>query len=116
DEHHTRLVPGATRGFRPERVAKMSHAPGEGITGLVALTGHPISVADPMHDPRVVHRITDPEAIESLLHVPIKVNGEVFGVFGVNYRKARKLTGDEQRVLLALAHRAAVAIENAQLY
>jgi GAF domain-containing protein len=116
DEHHARLIPGATRGFRPESVAQMSHAPGEGITGLVALTGQPISVQDAMNDPRVVHRITDPEAIRSLLHVPFKVIGEVFGVFGVNYRKPRELTGEEQRVLLALAHRAAVAIENAQLY
>jgi GAF domain-containing protein len=58
----------------------------------------------------------DPEGIRSLLHVPIKVNGELFGVFGVNYVEPRVLTGDEERVLLALAHRAAVAIENAQTY
>jgi GAF domain-containing protein len=116
DERHERLIPGATRGFRPENVARMSHALGEGITGLVALTGQPISVEDALNDPRVVHHITDPESIRSLLHVPIKVNGEVFGVFGVNYRQARKLSGEEERVLLALAHRAAVAIENARLY
>src|SRR5207244_13549504 len=38
------------------------------------------------------------------------------GVFGVNYRQPRELAGAEERVLLALAHRAAVAIENARLY
>ena len=116
DARHERLVPGATRGFRPETVAQMSHAPGEGITTRVALTGEPIAVQDAMNDPRVAHRITDTEGIRSLLHVPIKVNGEVFGVFGVNYCQPRELSGDEERVLLALAHRAALAIENAQLY
>jgi len=116
DDRHERLVPGATRGFRPETVLQMSHAPGEGITSRVALTGQPIAVEDAMNDPRVAHRITDVENIRSLLHVPIKVNGEVFGVFGVNYRQPREMSGEEERVLLALAHRAAVAIENAQLY
>jgi GAF domain-containing protein len=116
DERHERLVPGATRGFRPESVAQMSHARAEGITTRVASSGQPIAVEDAMNDPRVAHRITDPDGIQSLLHVPIKVNGEVFGVFGVNYREPRALTGDEERVLLALAHRAAVAIENAQIY
>ncbi len=116
DERHERLVPGATRGFQPESVAQMSHAPGEGITGRVALSGRPISVADVLNDSRVAHHITDPEAIRSLLHVPILVNGEVFGVFGVNYRTTRKLSGEEERVLLALAHRAAVAIEHARLF
>jgi GAF domain-containing protein len=116
DDHHEHLVPGATRGFRPENVAQMSHAPGEGITGRVAQSGRPISVEDAFNDPRVAHHITDPEAIRSLLHVPIMVSGEVFGVFGVNYCTPRKLSGEEERVLLALAHRAAVAIEHARLY
>jgi len=116
DEQHERLVPGATRGFLPENVAQMSHAPGEGITGRVAQSGRPISVEDAFNDPRVAHHITDPEAIRSLLHVPIMVSGEVFGVFGVNYKTPRRLSGEEERVLLALAHRAAVAIEHARVF
>ena len=34
DERHERLVPGATRGFRPEVVAQMTHAPGEGMRAI----------------------------------------------------------------------------------
>ena len=64
----------------------------------------------------MARRITDPEGVRSLLHVPIKVGGEVFGVFGVNYCQPRSFTGDEERVLLALAQRATLAIENARLY
>jgi signal transduction histidine kinase len=69
-----------------------------------------------MTDPRVVHRITDPEGIRSLVHVPIVVDGEVFGVFGVNYVRQRDVGEEEQRLLLALAQRAALAIENARFY
>lgn len=116
DARHERLVPGATRGFRPESVARMSHALGEGITGQVALTRQPIAVEHAPSDPRVIHHITDPEGIHSLLHVPIQVEGEIFGVFGVNYCHPRTFTGEEERLLLALAQRAAVAIANAREY
>jgi signal transduction histidine kinase len=63
-----------------------------------------------------VHSITDPEEICSLLHVPIQVDGEIFGVFGVNYCHPRTFSGAEERLLLALAQRAAVAIANARQY
>ncbi len=116
DAAHERLVPGATRGFRPETVARMSHRLGEGITGLVAQTRQPMFVNDVPSDPRVMHSITDPESIHALLHVPIQVDGEVFGVFGVNYCQPRTFTGAEERLLVALAERAAVAIGNAREY
>jgi PAS domain S-box-containing protein len=116
DERRERLVPGATRGFRPESVARMSHAPGEGITGRVAIANRAIAVEDASADPRVVHQITDPEGIRSLLYVPIEVSGEVFGVFGVHYCAPHEFTDDDERLLESLAQRAALAIENARLY
>jgi PAS domain S-box-containing protein len=116
DDSRERLIPGATHGFRPESLARMSHALGEGITGRVAMTNHTIAVEDATTDPRVAHHITDPEGIRSLLHVPIEVSGEVFGVFGINYCAPHVFTGDDERMLESLAHRAALAIENARLY
>src|SRR5262249_34653648 len=107
---------GATRGFLPESVAHMSYALGEGITGLVALTNEPILVEHAATDPRVSQHITDAEGIRSLMHVPIQVDAEVFGVFGVNYCHQRTFTGTEERLLVALAERAAVAISNARQY
>jgi PAS domain S-box-containing protein len=116
DDKRERLVVGAARGFRPETVSQMVHVRGEGVTTIVATTGQPIKVEDAPSDPRVAHRITGPEAIQSLMHVPIKISGEVFGVYGVNYCRRHVFTVDEERLLTALAQRAAVAIQNAQLY
>jgi signal transduction histidine kinase len=116
DARHERLIPGATRGMRPETVARISFALGDAITGLVALTKQPIAVEQVANDPRVDHRITDPEGICSLLQVPIQIDGEVFGVFGVNYCHDHTFTGAEERLLVALAERAATAIANAREY
>lgn len=116
EEKRERLVVGAARGFRPETVSQMVHARGEGVTSIVATTGQPIKVEDAPSDPRVAHRITGPEAIQSLMHVPIKIGDEVFGVYGVNYCRRHLFTANEERLLTALAQRAAVAIQNARLY
>jgi PAS domain S-box-containing protein len=116
DADHQRLTPGAARGFLYESVARMSEVVGEGIAGQVALSRQPITVDDAAADTRVDHHITEPEGISSLLCVPIQVDGEIFGVFGVNYCQARSFTGAEERLLMALAQRAAVAIANARQY
>jgi PAS domain S-box-containing protein len=116
DADHKRLSPGATRGFLPESIARMSEALGEGIAGRVALTRQPIGVDNVASDARVAHDVTEPEGISSLLCVPIQVDGEVFGVFGVYYCEPRSFTGAEERLLLALAQRAAVAIANARQF
>jgi PAS domain S-box-containing protein len=116
DERHEALVVGAARGFGQAALARMRHGPGEGITWLVATGGKPIAVEDAANDPCVVHAVTDPEGICSLLHVPILRSGQVVGVFGVNYCQPHVFAGDEERVLLALAQRAALALDNAELF
>jgi len=64
----------------------------------------------------VAAHITEPEGIRSFMHVPIKVNGQIFGIFNFNYLEPHIFSEDEQRLFIALAQRAALAIENAQLY
>jgi PAS domain S-box-containing protein len=116
DARRERLVVGAVRGFRPEALGELGRVPGEGVIGQVAVSGEPIGVADARGDPRVPRHMTEAEGIRSMVHVPIVVGGEVFGVFGVNYCRPRPVGSAEQRLLLALAQRAALAIENARLY
>jgi signal transduction histidine kinase len=116
DDAHERLQARAGRGFSPATLARMVHGPGEGVTWRVAETGAPIVVDDVRLDPRVARDLSDPEGIRSFLQAPIRVGGEVFGVFGVNFCELHTFTQEEQRVVLALAQRAALAIENARLY
>jgi len=118
DDRRERLVVKVARGFRPESLAQMSFAPDTGTVGYVASTGEPIVVEDARTDPRVVKRATivDVEGIHSFMQVPIKVGGGVFGVFSADYVRPRAFGEDEQRLFIALAQRAALAIDTAQLY
>jgi PAS domain S-box-containing protein len=120
DDFHQRLSVRAAHGFEPEVIGRMSFAPHESISGQVAITGELISVRDVLQDPRIpayVNRaINQDGAIRSLVCVPIKLEGEVFGVFNVNSSEPRSFGGEEQQLLLALAQRAAIAIQNARLH
>lgn len=116
DERGEKLFVRAARGFKPETLSKMVFAPDEGIISIVAATGEPIIVEDTHQDSRVATRITEPEGIRSVMHFPIKIGGQVYGVFSADYSQPRGFGEDEQRLFSALAQRAASAIQNAQLY
>jgi signal transduction histidine kinase/ligand-binding sensor domain-containing protein len=116
DEQYEMLVLRVAQGFSPETMARMSFKSGEGNVGLVATTGEPIIVEDTHKDPRVIRSITDPEGIRSFMQVPIKIGEQVFGVFSADYCESRGFGIDEQKLFIALAQRAASAIQNAQLY
>jgi ligand-binding sensor domain-containing protein/signal transduction histidine kinase len=116
DEAKEKLVVRTARGFSPETLAKMIFAPGEGILGIVASTGDPVIVEDTHADSRVLARITEPEGIRSLMDFPIKIGGQLYGVFNADYCEPRGFGENEQLLFSALAQRAASAIQNAQLY
>jgi nitrate/nitrite-specific signal transduction histidine kinase len=116
DAQHRRLVVGAARGFSTETLARMSFAPGEGAVGRAAATGAQVIVEDVDAEPQVTRWIVEAEGIRSFMHIPIRVGGQVFGVFNVNYMQPRAFGGEELRLFTALAQRAALVIENAQLY
>jgi len=73
-------------------------------------------VQDTHQDNRVAREITDLEGIRAFMHMPIRLNGEVFGVFSINNLHPNTLGPEEQRVYTSLARRAAIAIRNARLY
>jgi nitrate/nitrite-specific signal transduction histidine kinase len=116
NDQRKRLVVGAAHGFSPETTAHMSFALGEGVVGRVAASGEPIVVEDVSADLRVAERVTQAEGIRSFMHTPIEIGGQIFGVFNVSYTQPRAFGEDERRLFAALAQRAALAIENAQLY
>lgn len=116
DERRGRIEVRAARGFSPESLAQMSFRPGEGAAGRVFQSGQLLAIEDFQADRSMARAIADREGIRSMLSVPITIGGQVFGVFGLNYLQPRVFSDDEKRLFLALAQRAALAIQNAQLY
>ncbi|MCK5647054.1 MAG: GAF domain-containing protein, partial [Anaerolineales bacterium] len=106
----------ASHGIHEDTIQRVSIGPGEGIAGIVAQTGELIAVEDVEADERVTREIVDAEGIRSFMQVPIKIGGEVFGVFSADYTKPHWFDEQEKRLLTSLAQRAALAIENARLY
>ena len=116
DSGNNRLEVGAARGFSSETLEKMSFGVGEGIVGKVLESGEPVVIEDTSTNQAVAKHITDPEGICSFMHIPIKIKDQMFGVFNFSYVTPRTFSEDERRLFIALAQRAAMAIENAQLY
>ncbi|CAG0942159.1 hypothetical protein ANRL1_00826, partial [Anaerolineae bacterium] len=120
NDEHDRLVMRVARGFSAESIAKISFAPGESITGHVMTIGEPLIVEVVVENlrrnnerPEIVHAVLA-EEIHSLMHLPIKLDDQVFGVFNVSYTKPHTFSEKEQRLFSALAQRAALAIESAR--
>jgi len=93
---------------------------GEGIAGLVALTGEPILVPDRAHeDPRFNKRVDDITGFttHSLICLPLKIQEEVIGVLEVVNPEDPALFGESlMPVLSILADYVAIAIANARNY
>jgi signal transduction histidine kinase len=116
NEARTHLVPRAARGFEQQTLARMVIEAGQGLVGYAAEHATPVTVNDTVGDRRVDWDIIYPEHIRSFIHVPIIVEGQVFGIFNVNYREPQAFGEEDVRLVLAIAQRAASAIENARLY
>ena len=116
DVQRQRLVARATRGFSPETAPWMSYAAERESVGQVMASGEAIIIEDTREEARVGSGATEPEGTCCFMHVPIKIGGQVFGVFNVDYLEPRAFGKRELRLFTALAHHAALAIESAQLY
>jgi ligand-binding sensor domain-containing protein/signal transduction histidine kinase len=118
DAKGERLGVRVARGYRPETLDQMTFAPGEGTPGRVVASGEPVIVQDARADPRISRRATiiEPEHIHSFMQVPIRIGHHIFGVFSADYTRPHAFDENDRRLFLALAQRAALAIDTAQLY
>lgn len=116
DPAQERLIVRAARGFSAASLSRMSFRPGEGVAGRVFLCREAITVEDLSQDPSIAHSIAAAEGIRSMLSVPILIEDEIYGVFGMNYCHPRIFSIDDIRLFSALAQRAGQAIQNARLY
>ena len=103
----------AQRGL-PIDLGELRLRPGEGFVGRVAAARRPI-VLEQVHDEDVIPPLRG-SGMESLMGVPLIVEGRVTGVMPLGSYQRRAFTPEEVRLTQLAADRMAVAIENARLY
>jgi signal transduction protein with GAF and PtsI domain len=116
DEKKKELRIRATQSISDEYLSKPPTRLGEGIAGLVAVEGRPISVWDVTEDDRYINKdVARSENLHSLLSVPMSVKGRVTGVLNCYTSRHRSFSDEEINLLTAVACQAAIAIENTEL-
>ena len=89
---------------------------GDGLIGKVAVESRPVFVLDVDSSPLKSELCATRYAAKSVLGVPMIARDKTIGVVHIQSKVIRRFTEDEIRLLQALADRAAMAIDNAQLY
>lgn len=90
--------------------------PGMGTcTGRVALTRKPAHIADVEADPDYTYPVRR-RHYRTLLGLPVLVEDELVGVFGLSRRDVRPFDRDEVELMTTFADQASIAIANAELY
>ena len=100
-----------TPQFKPPRIEVGQ----EGITGWVAYHGEPLLVPDVCQEFRY-YGLPEASEMRSELAVPLKTKERVIGVLHAQSDQLNAFDESDVAVLQALAHQAAIAIENARLY
>jgi PAS domain S-box-containing protein len=117
DDAQEKLVVRAARHLSQEAIQAASFAAGEGLAGRVMVNGEPLLVENVHTDARVSRPdLLEAAGMRALGCIPLKIEGEIFGVFSVGYAHPRRVRLEEWRFFTALAQRATLAIKNAQLY
>jgi len=114
---HQDLSEFITVGVDPERYAAIGHLPeGHGILGLLVVDPRPLRLRDVgAHDQSVGFPPNHPD-MRSFLGVPVRVRDAVFGnLYLCDKRDAGEFSEEDERLAVALATAAGVAIENARL-
>lgn len=122
DEETERLVVKVARGFSTDAMSNLVFPREEGSIGYLAVSGEPVYIENVLTDHHLsedqaeIRRVLVSEGIQSFMHLPIEIDGEIFGIFNISFSNPHTFREDEQRLFLSLTQRAALAIENAQLY
>jgi signal transduction histidine kinase len=114
DQHLSEFI---TVGIDPERYAAIGHLPeGHGILGLLIVDPRPLRLRDlGTHEQSYGFPANHPD-MHSFLGVPILVRDSVFGnLYLCDKRGADEFSDEDERLAIALAAAAGVAIANARL-
>ncbi|MCW5877893.1 MAG: GAF domain-containing protein [Anaerolineales bacterium] len=125
DPGNNRIRQFLTSGISDEVRARIGAPPqGHGLLGVLNPGGQPLLVNDISKDPRSGGFPPNHPPMQSLLGVPIRSKGELFGNLYLADKYENSSTGEhllnfdpsDQQLLEKFATQAAIAIENAQLY
>ncbi len=119
DAGHAQLLPAATPDTPPNLAPSLvypqivaTHA----LATTVRETGGPVYSSDSAHDPRFAHPLLNRVPHRSVLVQPLKVKGEVAGVFVFIWTRARhRFTQVQLRLVETVTQQAGMAIEHAEL-
>ena len=89
---------------------------GFGMVGSVAATGEPILSGNAELDPRATHIPGTPFDDESVMGIPLKAEGETFGVLWVYKLSLDAFNEEDLQLAQIFANQVSVALANARLY
>jgi len=107
----------AAIGLEEDIISNTRIALGQGISGMVAQSGHPLLIQDLENNPKYKSKFKKHFKTNSILSVPLTVHGKTIGVINVNDKKnGGNFTNDDLNLLETIAIQVASAISNARLY
>ncbi|HEY7351505.1 MAG TPA: SpoIIE family protein phosphatase [Terriglobales bacterium] len=86
---------------------------GEGVTGIAAQRAEAVLVDDVANDPRYIAAVPN---VRSELAVPLIIKNRLIGVIDIESVQPNYFTEEHKRLLMLIASRMAIGIENARLY
>lgn len=106
-----------TVGMTPEEIAAVGELPsGRGVLGLLIHEPFPRRMEDLTQSRESYGFPVNHPPMRTFLGVPIRVRDEVFGNLYLTEKRGGPFNGDDERVVVALAAAAGMAIANARLH
>ena len=117
DPDKKELYIGAACGLSSDIVTNTRLKIGDSISGYVAQTGEPLIVKDIEQDPKFSRINRQHYESKSLISVPIKYKGNIFGVINLNNKTVgTSFNEDDLKLLNSFGAQAAIAIDRANIF
>jgi sigma-B regulation protein RsbU (phosphoserine phosphatase) len=100
-------------GHREEILRNLVIKLDEGLTGAAATSRQPVMVGDVRNDPRYLPTV---DAVRTEMAVPMIARGKLVGVIDLQSTRVNAYKEQDRALLLLIASRVAVSIDNARLY
>jgi len=100
-------------GHREEILRSLVVKLDEGLTGAAATTRQPVMVGDVRNDPRYLPTV---DAVRTEMAVPMIARNKLVGVIDLQSTRLNAYKEQDRALLLLIASRVAVSIDNARLY